>query len=98
MEQRNGKNFQKFEKLNYRRKPNEFTTNWLPSSIIAQVTDEEEIKELINNGKAVFYISFDPTADSLPCGTFYGTISDETSQMAGNDQLGTDGPWYSHDQ
>ena len=32
--------------------------------LIAQVTDEEEIKELINNGKAVFYIGFDPTADS----------------------------------
>ena len=33
--------------------------------LIAQVTDENEIKELINNGKAVFYIGFDPTADSL---------------------------------
>ena len=33
--------------------------------LIAQVTDEEEIKELVNNGKAVFYIGFDPTADSL---------------------------------
>ena len=33
--------------------------------LIAQVTDEDEIKELVNNGKAVFYIGFDPTADSL---------------------------------
>ena len=33
--------------------------------LIAQVTDEEEIKELINNGKATFYIGFDPTADSF---------------------------------
>ena len=33
--------------------------------LIAQVTDEEEIRELINNGKATFYIGFDPTADSL---------------------------------
>lgn len=33
--------------------------------LLAQLTDEEEIKELINNGKAVFYIGFDPTADSL---------------------------------
>ena len=33
--------------------------------LIAQTTDEEEIKELVNNGKAVFYIGFDPTADSL---------------------------------
>ena len=38
--------------------------------LIAQVTDEEEIKELINNGKAVFYIGFDPTADSLHVGHF----------------------------
>ena len=36
--------------------------------LIAQVTDEEEIKELINNGKATFYIGFDPTADSLHVG------------------------------
>ena len=33
--------------------------------LIAQVTDEEEIKELVNNGKAVFYIGFDPTADKI---------------------------------
>ena len=33
--------------------------------LIAQVTDEEEIKEMVNNGKATFYIGFDPTADSL---------------------------------
>ena len=33
--------------------------------LLAQLTDEEEIRELINNGKAVFYIGFDPTADSL---------------------------------
>ena len=38
--------------------------------LIAQVTDEEEIKELVNNGKAVFYIGFDPTADSLHVGHF----------------------------
>ena len=36
--------------------------------LIAQVTDEEEIRELINNGKATFYIGFDPTADSLHVG------------------------------
>ena len=36
--------------------------------LIAQVTDEEEIRELVNNGKAVFYIGFDPTADSLHVG------------------------------
>ena len=40
--------------------------------LIAQVTDEEEIKELINNGKATFYIGFDPTADSL-----HGSLPDE---------------------
>ena len=38
--------------------------------LIAQVTDEDEIKELINNGKATFYIGFDPTADSLHVGHF----------------------------
>ena len=38
--------------------------------LIAQVTDEEEIKELINNGKATFYIGFDCTADSLTAGHF----------------------------
>ena len=41
--------------------------------LIAQVTDEELIKNLINNGKATFYIGFDPTADSLHVG-FYGTL------------------------
>ena len=38
--------------------------------LIAQVTDEPEIKELINDGKAIFYIGFDPTADSLHVGHF----------------------------
>ncbi len=38
--------------------------------LIAQVTDEDEIKELVNNGKATFYIGFDPTADSLHVGHF----------------------------
>lgn len=42
--------------------------------LIAQVTDEEEIRELVNNGKAVFYIGFDPTADSLHVGHFYGAL------------------------
>ena len=38
--------------------------------LIAQVTDEERIRDLVNNGKAVFYIGFDPTADSLHVGHF----------------------------
>ena len=38
--------------------------------LIAQITDEDEVRELINNGKAVFYIGFDPTADSLHVGPF----------------------------
>ena len=42
--------------------------------LIAQVTDEALIKDLINNGKATFYIGFDPTADSLHVGHFYGTL------------------------
>ena len=52
--------------------------------LIAQVTDEEEIKELINNGKAVFYIGFDPTADSLHVGHFMALCLMKRRQMAGN--------------
>ena len=52
--------------------------------LIAQVTDEEEIKELINNGKAVFYIVFDPTADSLHVGHFMALCLMKRLQMAGN--------------
>ena len=52
--------------------------------LIAQVTDEEEIKELINNGKAVFYIGFDPTADSLHVGHFMALCLMKRLQEAGN--------------
>ena len=52
--------------------------------LIAQVTDESEIKELINNGKAVFYIGFDPTADSLHVGHFMALCLMKRLQMAGN--------------
>ena len=52
--------------------------------LIAQVTDEEEIKELINNGKATFYIGFDPTADSLHVGHFMALCLMKRMQMAGN--------------
>ncbi|MEH2944622.1 tyrosine--tRNA ligase [Lachnospiraceae bacterium KK002] len=52
--------------------------------LIAQVTDEEEIKELINQGKAVFYIGFDPTADSLHVGHFMALCLMKRLQMAGN--------------
>ena len=52
--------------------------------LIAQVTDEEEIKELINNGKATFYIGFDPTADSLHVGHFMALCLMKRLQMAGN--------------
>ena len=52
--------------------------------LIAQVTDEEEIKELINNGKAVFYIGFDPTADRLLVGHFMALCLMKRLQMAGN--------------
>ena len=52
--------------------------------LIAQVTDEEEITELINNGKAVFYIGFDPTADSLHVGHFMALCLMKRLQMAGN--------------
>ena len=52
--------------------------------LIAQVTDENEIKEMINNGKAVFYIGFDPTADSLHVGHFMALCLMKRLQMAGN--------------
>ncbi len=52
--------------------------------LIAQVTDEDEIKDLINNGKAVFYIGFDPTADSLHVGHFMALCLMKRLQMAGN--------------
>ena len=52
--------------------------------LIAQTTDEEEIKELVNNGKAVFYIGFDPTADSLHVGHFMALCLMKRLQMAGN--------------
>ncbi len=52
--------------------------------LIAQVTDEDEIKELINNGKATFYIGFDPTADSLHVGHFMALCLMKRLQMAGN--------------
>ena len=51
--------------------------------LIAQVTDETEIKELINNGKAIFYIGFDPTADSLHVGHFMALCLMKRLQMAG---------------
>ena len=52
--------------------------------LVAQVTDEEEIKDLINNGKATFYIGFDPTADSLHVGHFMALNLMRRMQRAGN--------------
>ena len=52
--------------------------------LIAQVTDENEIRELVNNGKATFYIGFDPTADSLHVGHFMALCLMKRLQMAGN--------------
>ena len=51
--------------------------------LIAQVTDEKEIRELINNGKAVFYIGFDPTADSLHVGHFMALRDGYDGSVAG---------------
>ena len=52
--------------------------------LIAQVTDEAEIRELVNSGKAVFYIGFDPTADSLHVGHFMTLVLMKRLQQAGN--------------
>ena len=52
--------------------------------LIAQVTDENEISRMINEGKATFYIGFDPTADSLHVGHFMALCLMKRLQMAGN--------------
>ena len=52
--------------------------------LIAQVTNEDEIRELVNAGKATFYIGFDPTADSLHVGHFMALCLMKRLQMAGN--------------
>ncbi len=52
--------------------------------LIAQVTDEDKVKELINQGKATFYIGFDPTADSLHVGHFMALLLAKRLQMVGN--------------
>ena len=64
--------------------------------LIAQVTNEEEIKKMINEGKATFYIGFDPTADSLHVGHFMALCLMKRLQMAGNKPialLGGDDQW-----
>ena len=55
--------------------------------LIAQITDEERVRDLVNNGKAVFYIGFDPTADSLHVGHFMALCLMKRLQMAGNKPL-----------
>lgn len=52
--------------------------------LIAQITDEAEVRDLINNGKAIFYIGFDPTADSLHAGHFMTLVLMKRLQLAGN--------------
>ena len=52
--------------------------------LIAQVTNEEEIRKMVNEGRAVFYIGFDPTADSLHVGHFMALCLMKRLQMAGN--------------
>ena len=52
--------------------------------LLAQLTDEEEIRNLVNTGKATFYIGFDPTADSLHVGHFMALCLMKRMQMAGN--------------
>ena len=70
----------------FKRKGNEMKIydELVARGLIAQVTDENEIKELINEGKATFYIGFDPTADSLHVGHFMALCLMKRLQMAGN--------------
>jgi len=64
--------------------------------LIAQVTDEDEIKDLVNNGKATFYIGFDPTADSLHVGHFMALCLMKRLQMAGNKPIALIGGGTAH--
>ena len=77
-----------FYKENYREKAGDVSMQiyeeLVARGLIAQVTDEEKIKSLINNGKATFYIGFDPTADSLHVGHFMALCLMKRLQMAGN--------------
>ena len=66
--------------------------------LIAQVTNEEEISEMINNGKATFYIGFDPTADSLHVGHFMALCLMKRLQMAGNKPDRADRRRHGHDR
>ena len=66
--------------------------------LIAQVTDEQEIRELVNEGKATFYIGFDPTADSLHVGHFMALCLMKRLQMAGNRPIALLGRRYGHDR
>ena len=59
--------------------------------LLAQVTNEEEIREMVNNGKATFYIGFDPTADSLHVGHFMALCLMKRLQMAGNKPIALNG-------
>ena len=52
--------------------------------LLAQVTDEDQVRDMLNNGKATFYIGFDPTADSLHVGHFMALCLMKRLQMAGN--------------
>ena len=63
--------------------------------LIAQVTDEDVIKDLINNGKATFYIGFDPTADSLHVGHFMALCCTKRLQIAGKEPIALVGGLYS---
>ncbi len=65
-------------------RPIEIYDELVARGLIAQVTDEDEIKELVNTGKAIFYIGFDPTADSLHVGHFMALCLMKRLQMAGN--------------
>ena len=68
----------------------------LARGLIAQVTNEEEIREMVDNGKAVFYIGFDPTADSLHVGHFMALCLMKRLQMAGNKPIALIGGGTAH--
>ena len=65
--------------------------------LLAQVTNEEEIRKVVNNGQATFYIGFDCTADSLTVGHFMALTLMKRLQMAGNNPIALIGGGHHHD-
>ncbi len=73
-------------------------TNWWRAGLIAQVTNEEAIREMVDSGKAVFYIGFDPTADSLHVGHFMALCLNEEAAGGRKQADRSRRRWNRHDR